>query len=168
MLSSTALQLPIYDGTTLYNELALVAQQGGGLVQAYDAARATTLLSVSSISFNDTDNFVKKTRFEIKNTGKKSVTYTISHNPTLTMYTFGNGSTGHYSASFPNPIANGAAASIAFSQKKMTIPSGGSATITVVATPPQRLNAMEVPFYSGFVTLNATSGEVLAIHTTEL
>ncbi|UKZ60963.1 uncharacterized protein TrAtP1_002235 [Trichoderma atroviride] len=163
VLSSTALQLPFYDGTTLYNELAPVAQQGGGLAQAYDAAHATTLLSVSSISFNDTDNFVKKTNFEIKNTGKRSVTYTIGHNPTLTMYTFGDGSTGHYSAPFPNPIADGAAASLAFSQKKITVPAGGSAAVTVVATPPHGLNATEIPVYSGFITLNATSGENLAI-----
>jgi hypothetical protein len=164
LVSSTALQLPFYDGTTLYaNELAPVAQQGAGLAQAYDAAHATTLLSVSNIAFNDTDNFVKKTSFAIKNTGKRSVTYTLGQTPTLTMYTYGNGSTGHYSAPFPNPIAEGASASLTFSQKKVTIPAGGSVYITIVATPPHGLNATQLPVYSGYVTLNGTNGDNLAI-----
>ncbi|KAM0265373.1 hypothetical protein ACHAQJ_000215 [Trichoderma viride] len=164
LVSSTALQLPFYDGTTLYaNELAPVAQQGAGLAQAYAAAHATTLLSVSNIAFNDTDNFVKKTSFAIKNTGKRSVTYTIGHTPTLTMYTYGNGSTGHFSAPFPNPIAEGASASLSFSQKKVIVPAGGSADITILATPPHGLNASALPVYSGYVTLNGTNGDDLVI-----
>lgn len=163
LVSSTAQQLPFYDGTTLYaNELAPVAQQGAGLAQAYKAAHASTLLSVPSIAFNDTDNFVRRTSFAIKNTGKRSVTYTIGHTPTLTMYTYGTGD-GHYPAPFPNPIAQGASAKLAFSHDKITIPAGRSADITVVATPPHGLNASAIPVYSGYVTVNGTNGDDLVV-----
>lgn len=163
LVSSTALQLPFYDGTTLYaDELAPVAQQGAGLAQAYKAAHATTFLSVSNIAFNDTDNFVKKTSFAIKNTGKRSVTYTLGHTPSLTMYTYGNGDS-HFPAPFPNPIAEGASAKLAFSQNKITVPAGRSAEITVTATPPHGLNASAIPVYSGYVTLNGTNGDGLVI-----
>ncbi|RFU78585.1 hypothetical protein TARUN_3628 [Trichoderma arundinaceum] len=163
LVSSTALQLPFYDGKTLYaNELAPVAQQGAGLAQAHKAAHISTLLSVPNIAFNDTDNFVKKTSFAIRNTGKKSVTYTLGHTPSLTMYTYGNGDS-HFPAPFPNPIAEGASAKLAFSQKKVTIPAGRSADITVVATPPQGLNASAIPVYSGYVTVNGTNGDGLVI-----
>ncbi|KAL7785618.1 subtilisin-like protein [Trichoderma ceciliae] len=163
LVSSTALQLPFYDGTTLYaDELAPVAQQGAGLAQAYKAAHVSTLLSVSNIAFNDTDNFVKKTSFAIKNTGKRSVTYTIGHTPSLTMYTYGNGDS-HFPAPFPNPIAEGASAKLAFSHNKVTVPAGRSADITIVATPPRGLNVSAIPVYSGYVTLNGTNGDDLVV-----
>ncbi|KAL5085448.1 hypothetical protein Trisim1_010558 [Trichoderma cf. simile WF8] len=163
LVSSTALQLPFYDGTTLYaNELAPVAQQGAGLAQAYKAAHATTLLSVPNIAFNDTDNFVKKASFSIKNTGKRSVTYTIGHTPSLTMYTYGNGDS-HFPAPFPNPIAEGASAKLAFSHNKVTVPAGKSAEIIVVPTPPHGLNASALPVYSGYITLNGTNNENLVL-----
>ncbi|KAL7928967.1 subtilisin-like protein [Trichoderma chlorosporum] len=162
LISSTALQVPFYDGTTLYaNELAPVAQQGAGIAQAYNAAHTTTLLSVPNIAFNDTDNFVKKTSFSIKNTGKQSVTYTIGHTPSLTMYTYGNGS--HFSAPFPNPIAQGASAKLAFSPNKITVPAGKSADVTVEATPPHGLNASALPVYSGYITVNGTNSDGLVV-----
>ncbi|KAL7948049.1 subtilisin-like protein [Trichoderma barbatum] len=163
LVSSTALQLPFYDGVTLHaNELAPVAQQGAGLAQAYKAAHTTTFLSVPNIAFNDTDNFVKKTSFAIKNTGKRSVTYTIGHTPSLTMYTYGEGDS-HFPAQFPNPIAEGASAKLSFSHNKITVPAGKSADITVVATPPRGLNASAIPVYSGYVTLNGTNGDGLVV-----
>ncbi|KAH6607079.1 Subtilisin like protease [Trichoderma cornu-damae] len=163
LVSSTAKQLPFYDGKTLYaNELAPVAQQGAGLAQAYNAAHVSTLLSVSNIAFNDTDNFVRKTSFAIKNTGKRSVTYAIGHTPSLTMYTYGNGDS-HFPAPFPNPIAEGASANLAFSHNKITIPAGRSADVTIVANPPRGLNASALPVYSGYVTVNGTNGDDLVV-----
>ena len=93
VISATANPNLFQDGVDAYPYLAPVAQQGGGLVQAYDAAYATTLLSVSSISFNDTDHFVDTTNFTISNTGVDDVTYSLSNVGTATGYTLAtNGS----------------------------------------------------------------------------
>lgn len=104
VISSTSKPKPWFDGKTVHDILAPVAQQGSGLIQAYDAARATTVLSVSQISFNDTDHFSGHKKFSIKNTGDKDVTYKLGHTKAATMCTFAAGS--HSAAAFPNPIVD--------------------------------------------------------------
>ncbi|KAG6086408.1 hypothetical protein E4U31_004261 [Claviceps sp. LM219 group G6] len=59
LLSSNSNPQLFNDGTKFYDYLAPVPQQGGGLVQADDAAYSTALLSPSGLSFNDTAHFVK-------------------------------------------------------------------------------------------------------------
>lgn len=135
--------------------LAPVAQQGAGLAQAYDAAFATTLLSVPSLSFNDTDHFVTAANFSIQNLGAQAVTYEIGHTPTLTMYTFRTDS--EFPASYPMPMADGHA-ELGFSATKVTVPAGGSVDVTVLPTAPAGLDASRLPVYGGYITINATSG----------
>jgi hypothetical protein len=65
VVSATANPNVFQDGVKAYPYLAPVTQQGGGLAQAFDAAYASTLLSVSSISFNDTDHFIDMTNFTL-------------------------------------------------------------------------------------------------------
>lgn len=104
-LSSTAKQLDWYDGTTAHSDIvAPVPQQGAGIVQAFDAARSTAELSVDSISFNDTDNFVGNATVSIKNTGSADLVFDVSHRKAVTMYTFISTSDRLRAAAFPNPI----------------------------------------------------------------
>ncbi|KAK5989663.1 Minor extracellular protease Vpr-like protein [Cladobotryum mycophilum] len=143
------------DGSKFYEFLAPVAQQGSGLIQAYDAAYATTLLSHSSLSFNDTDHFVKVRNFTINNTGKKPVTYKLSHKPAETFYTFLKGET--FPAPFPNePLT--ATASLEISETNFTLPAGQAATIEISPTPPSVLIAsgLSGSLYSQTV-LNSTN-----------
>lgn len=104
VISSTSKPRPWFDATTVHDILAPVPQQGSGLIQAYDAAHATTVLSVSQVSFNDTDHFPGHQKFTIKNTGDIAVTYKLGHIKAATMYTFAAGS--HSVSAFPNPMAN--------------------------------------------------------------
>ena len=141
--------------------LAPVPQQGAGLVQAHAAAHATTLLlSGSSISFNDTDHFVESASFTIRNLGDEEAVYELGHVAAVTMYTFQEGDL--YPASYPNPVVD-EYASLSFSEDKVVVPAGGSAEITVVATPPEGLNEDWLPVYSGYITLNGTKDEALSI-----
>lgn len=160
VLSSTSNPNVWFDGSIASNILAPVPQQGGGMLQAYDAAHTTTILSVSSISFNDTANFISSANFSIQNTGAQDVTYDLSHVEAVTMYTFEPGAV--YPSYFPNPIAN-SSASLSFSSSKVTVPAGGSVEITVVPTPPAGLDASLLPVYSGYIALNGTNGESLSI-----
>ncbi|RYP09118.1 hypothetical protein DL764_001485 [Monosporascus ibericus] len=158
LFSSTASPKVWAEGSR--DRLAPVAQQGAGLIQAYDAAYATTILSVASISFNDTDNFVPSANFTIENLGSEEVTYELDHRQAVTMYTFKEGEL--YPASYPNPIAD-AYAALEFSESKVTVPAGGSKEITVIPTPPSGLDEKLLPVYSGYITVNGTSGELLSI-----
>lgn len=148
------------DGEATYTGLAPVAQQGPGLIQAYDAAFTTTLLSVGSISFNDTDNFIESYTFGIENTGSSSVTYTLSHVPALTAYTLTEPAS--WPAFFPNPITD-AAASLTFSDSTIEVPAGSTANITVSPTLPEGLDASLLPVYSGYIAINGTNSENLTI-----
>ncbi|KAI8239397.1 Minor extracellular protease vpr [Colletotrichum sp. SAR 10_96] len=156
-LSSTAKQLDWYDGTTAHSDIvAPVPQQGAGIVQAFDAARSTAELSVNSISFNDTDNFVGNATVSIKNTGSADLVFDISHRKAVTMYTFISSLDRLRAAAFPNPIVE-EWADLQFSSEKLTVPAGGSVDLTVTCTPPSNLNATLLPVYSGYIILTSTT-----------
>ncbi|KAL7936147.1 peptidase S8/S53 domain-containing protein [Trichoderma chlorosporum] len=161
LVSSTAKQTKYYDSyhNIFYDGLAPVAQQGAGLAQAYDAVHATTSLSPSSISLNDTDHFVNSTEFTIKNGARQAVTYSIGHIPSRSRDSYQAGE----SVLSQTSNSSDAAATLAFSQTKITIPAGASAKITIGATLPQGLNASNLPVYGGYITLNGSNGETLAI-----
>ncbi|KAK2601970.1 hypothetical protein QQS21_004483 [Conoideocrella luteorostrata] len=148
------------DGTKFYDFLAPVPQQGAGLVQAYDAAYATTVLSPSSLSFNDTDHFAKSLKFKLKNTDSKPATYKITHAPAITMYTLAQGSI--YVQPFPND-ALPAAATLKFGETSITLNGGESKTISVSATPPEGLDAKRLALWSGYIVVNGTDGASLSL-----
>ncbi|KAK3681811.1 peptidase S8/S53 domain-containing protein [Podospora appendiculata] len=161
ILSSTAHPNLFQNGKTASNVLAPVPQQGGGLIQAWDAAHATTLLSVSSISFNDTDNFSPVKQFSISNTAKTAITYKLSHVVAATGYTLaGDGSI--TPDTFPNDLVAGYA-SIAFSPSDFTIAAGQRKIVTVTATAPTGLDAKRLPVYSGYLAVNGSDGSGLSL-----
>ncbi|KAK4238043.1 hypothetical protein C8A03DRAFT_33943 [Achaetomium macrosporum] len=141
--------------------LAPVPQQGGGLLQAWDAAHATTLLSVSSLSFNDTDHFNRVQNFSISNTGKTEVTYELSNIGAATAYTFSNDGS-ITPAEFPNELTADFA-SLSFAPNKVTIPAGHRKIITVQATAPKGLDTKRLPVYSGYIAINGSDGSALSL-----
>ncbi|KAG8665486.1 hypothetical protein FPOAC2_10561 [Fusarium poae] len=160
LLSANANPQLFNDGKAFYDFLAPVPQQGGGLLQAYDAAHAKVLLSPSSLSFNDTDNFPDSLNFTLKNTGKKQIDLQISHVPAVTMFTLVKNTI--YPDDFPNDFAT-EQASIKFSESKVTIDAGESIVIEVLATPPKGLNETRLPVWSGYVAINGTDGTSLSL-----
>lgn len=161
VLTTTAKSQLWNDGNTTYSSLAPAPQQGPGIAQAYDAAFVTTLLSPASISFNDTDHFVDTFSFAIENTGAEAVTYTLGHVAALTVYTLGD--TGDlFPAEFPNPTT-ASAATLAFSASSIDVAAGATVNVTVTPTPPEGLDASRLPVYSGYITVNGTNGEDLAL-----
>jgi subtilisin family serine protease len=141
--------------------LAPVAQQGAGLLQAWDAAMATSLLSVSSLAFNDTDNFNPVQEFSISNTGNAAVTYSLSNIGAATAYTFNNENSLNPGA-FPNELTANFA-SLTFSPNNFTIPAGQRKIITVTATAPKGLNVKRLPVYSGYIAINGSDSSALSL-----
>ncbi|KAF4455288.1 subtilisin-like serine protease pr1c [Fusarium albosuccineum] len=174
VISSTSKPRPWFDGTTVHEIFAPVAQQGSGLIQAYKAAHAITVISVGQISFNDTDHFSRRQTFSVKNTGDKDLTCNLGHTKAATAYTFAPGS--HSVSQFPNPIADDWA-ELSFSPeydqaifssplrlansnyRKLTVPAGTSREVTVIAVPPKSVNATQLPVYSGLITLSTSNDE---------
>lgn len=159
VLAATATPADLNEGAGTYDILAPVAQQGAGLVQAYDAAYATAVLSVSSLAYNDTDNFVDTLNFTITNLGSEDVSYDVSSVAAATAYTF---STSVYPDIFPGLEFDDTAATVVFSEDKVTVPAGGESVITVTVTPPS-VDATRLPVYSGFITLNGSDSSSFSL-----
>ncbi|KAJ6443769.1 subtilisin [Purpureocillium lavendulum] len=150
------------DGTRFYPFMAPPAQQGGGLVQAYDAAYATMVIEPSGLAFNDTDNFKKELKFKIQNIGKKEVTYKLSHVSAITMYTLGKDASQPYPDVFPNEAVQ-TAASLKFNHDSVTVAPNRVATISVEATAPTGLDARRLPVWGGWVAVNGSDGSSQSI-----
>ncbi|KAK1991883.1 subtilase [Colletotrichum falcatum] len=161
LLSAHANPVMFNYGTGPSALLAPVAQQGAGLVQAYEAAHSTTLLSRSSLAFNDTDNFIPELNFTIKNTGSAAVTFSLSNVGAATAYTFAAADDVN-PAVFPNNLTAQHAA-LAFSESKVSVPAGGEATVLVTPTPPAALDAARLPVWSGYIALNGSDGSSLSL-----
>ncbi|KXJ94885.1 peptidase S8/S53 domain-containing protein [Microdochium bolleyi] len=139
--------------------LAPVVQQGSGMIRAYDAAFATTILSRSSIAFNDTEHLVPTANFTIKNLGTAAVSFDLGHVAAGTAFTF---SDDIRVDPYPGMDVTGDAATIALSESKVTVPAGGSAVVSVTVTPPV-VDGKRLPVYSGYITLNGTNGDSLSL-----
>ncbi|RYN45437.1 hypothetical protein AA0114_g9129 [Alternaria tenuissima] len=153
ILTHTSKPLAWHDGKTAHPDiLAPVAQQGSGLVQAWNAAHTTLEINVDSLMLNDTDHFVGIHTFTITNTGSAEEALGLEHRKAVTMYTMDPKADVLRVGSFPNAIAE-SWATVSFSSDSITIPAGQSANITVEFTAPVGLNATLLPVYSGFIAL---------------
>ncbi|KAI1269461.1 peptidase S8/S53 domain-containing protein [Xylariaceae sp. FL1019] len=159
LVAATAKPQFYNDGASTYGVLAPVAQMGAGIVQAYDAAFATTLLSKSYLAYNDTDNLVDTLNFTVTNLGKEEVTYVVKSVGAASAYTF---STSIYPDYFPGLELSDEYAAVKLSETEVTLAAGDSATIEVTVTPPA-IDGSRLPVYSGYITLNGTNGENLSI-----
>lgn len=159
LVASTANPRLFNEGSGASALRAPVAQVGAGLVQAYDAAYATTLLSKSYLAFNDTDHLQKTLTFSVKNLGKKLVTYKLGSVSAATAYTF---SDSIYPDLFPGLETSDAHAKVTVFPPILVVPPKGSALVTVTVTPP-KIDGARLPVYSGYVTLNGTNGENLSL-----
>lgn len=127
-----------------------MAQQGGGLVNAYCAVFANTSVSTSGLSLNDTSNLNATQTFQIKNGGASTIKYTVSHVPAATLYTFSTKS--QYSRPDPAPVKDKMAAKVKLLTESFSLGPGGSQIIKVVFEPPA-VDPKFLPVYSGFIAL---------------
>ncbi|KAJ5600180.1 hypothetical protein N7450_001247 [Penicillium hetheringtonii] len=139
LLSTTANPNAFHDGVTASPFLGSVAQQGGGLLDAYKLVHTTTM-------------------FNINNTDSSPHIYTIGHRGAATVYTLStNGSIPQENnlGDFADRTTNGA--SLNFSSSTLSIGAGKSAVLIVTATPPRGIDEQRIPVYSGYITFNGTS-----------
>lgn len=154
ILISTADPIMTYES----GKLRSVVQQGGGVVKAWDAAHATTLIEPATLPFNDTDHRVKSFNLIIKNTAKKEVTYQLSNLAASTLYALDEG------AVVPRMgVADEAQADIKFSKTSLTVGAGQSATVEVSAIDPKGLNPKRLPLWSGWVKIQGSDGKNLTV-----
>lgn len=135
-----------------------VAQQGGGLVKAWDAAHATTLVEPAGLAFNDTDHRVPSVGLRITNTAKSEVAYELSSIPAITLYTLAEGSVVPGS----NEAVH-AAAAVTLSSSSVTLGPGQSVTVDVSAADPEGLDPGRLPLWSGWIAINGSDDTSLTV-----
>ncbi|KAL2202340.1 subtilisin-like protein [Sarocladium strictum] len=160
LLSSTARPGLFHDKTQALSFLAPVPQQGAGAVQAFDAAFTKTLLSPSSLSFNDSDNYSSSLTFSLTNEGSSSVTYTFSNVKSRTVLALKaeNSTIGI----FPNEMVD-TGAHLSFSKNTVTLHAGETVDIQATAKPPTDVNSARLPLWSGWITINGTDTTALSL-----
>ncbi|KAF3800909.1 hypothetical protein GCG54_00010182, partial [Colletotrichum gloeosporioides] len=80
VVTTTAKPVKFIDGSRKsFEYLAPVFSQGGGLVDAWAAVHAVSLVNVSSLDFNDTLHRPSPLTFTLKNTGTETLAYSLSH-----------------------------------------------------------------------------------------
>ncbi|KAG0315972.1 hypothetical protein BG000_005028, partial [Podila horticola] len=127
---------------------ASVAKQGAGLINIKNAIEAKTIISPEHIQLLDTNNFAGKSiEVKIKNTGKKTATYVLSHEAAESVVSYRGGNTFPLQA----PIIEKDAAKVTFSTTKVTIKAGQVAKVKVQFTEPATGKAEEFPLYSGYI-----------------
>ncbi|KAF4478169.1 Minor extracellular protease vpr [Colletotrichum fructicola Nara gc5] len=80
VVTTTAKPVKFIDGNRKsFDYLAPVFSQGGGLVDAWGAAHAVSLVNVSSLDFNDTLHRPSSLAFTLNNTGTETLSCSLSH-----------------------------------------------------------------------------------------
>ncbi|CAE6403377.1 unnamed protein product [Rhizoctonia solani] len=132
------------------------SHQGAGLLNVYDAIKNTGSLTPSELLLNDTAYFKGVHTLLVKNGGKKSVTYTLTHVPAGTANTI-NGIEANLG---PVSLVN-SAASVAIVPNKVTVPAGWSLPVVVSIKPPTGLDATNFPVYSGYIKATGSDNTTL-------
>lgn len=151
---------PVYhnDGT---DNLANVARQGAGLVDALKVIEYTTTVQPAVLQLNDTVHFVGEHIVQITNDGDDSVTYQIDHVAGPTALSKGAGDA-WVSVEPPYSTDSGDQATVVFSANSLTLGAGETASFTVTFTEPATVDASYMPIYGGQIRLTGSNGEVVS------
>ncbi|KAF9050468.1 peptidase [Panaeolus papilionaceus] len=131
--------------------LQTLTQQGSGLINAFDAIYAKTIVSPGQLVLNDTANFKFTQRFTVKNTENTEKTFKLRHSPAGTALTVQENSI--MASLGPVPLVPNAA-SVLIVPETLILPPGGIREVMAIFTPPKDVDATRYPVYSGFIEVN--------------
>ncbi|KAG7098097.1 hypothetical protein E1B28_000071 [Marasmius oreades] len=162
LLQTTAASVP--SNYTEGAPLQTLAQQGAGLVNAFNAAYATTLVSPGELLLNDTENFQPVHNFTVLNSAPSSKTYKLSHEPAGTVATVTEGT--NFTAVGPLPLSNDYA-DLTLSETTFTLQPGERKTITATFAPLKE-DSNTLPVYSGFIRIESGDDGEPPLHVSYL
>ncbi|KAG0284734.1 hypothetical protein BGZ97_008073 [Linnemannia gamsii] len=162
LMSGTSMATPYYVGSQALYYQAKKSKPSGADVRRAFKNTATISKNWKSKTYTSA---VKQgaglvNKITIKNTGKKTETYTLSHvaADALNSYSKGN------SFPAPIPVIEADYASVKFSANKVKIPAGKSVKVTLTFTEPKNGDAKHFPLYSGYVIATPSNEGSPAVH----
>ncbi|EMD33648.1 hypothetical protein CERSUDRAFT_159874 [Gelatoporia subvermispora B] len=156
----------VTDGVPLQS----VAVQGAGLVNAFNALTAETIVSPGELLLNDTAHFNGTQKFTVKNNGTAAKKFTVSHIPAgtalslqpvcITLCEVSMTQKWPQGTPFPEdgpvPLST-QFATVKFSETSFTVHPGQTQEITAHFTPPTGLDPSVLPIFSGFIEIASTT-----------
>ncbi|KXN90803.1 Minor extracellular protease vpr [Leucoagaricus sp. SymC.cos] len=149
LLESTAQRVP--SSKTDGDPLQTLIQQGAGLVNVFKAVNAETIVSPTELIINDTAHARPVQTFSVRNAGKTSKNYTITHIPAGTALTVQAGTI--FPAVGPVPIIN-APATVSIKPSSFTLQPSTSQSVIATISGPAGLDSSTFPVYSGFLEVS--------------
>lgn len=147
-LQTTARPLPWALNTTI---LSATAQQGAGLVNAYDAIFSSTIISPGQLLISDVSRAIYGTaNITINNPSDLVKVYTLAHQGAGYM---------DYTLQFNEPNQQPIYATAHFPTSKITVPPRQSRTIEFSIIPPSDVQPTNLPVAGGFVSVSSSDGE---------
>lgn len=150
--------VPVRSDVSNTSFLQTITQQGAGLLNVYNAVHYTTQITPGELLLNDTSTFDGKHTINIYNSGKRTRSYTLSHDPAGTALTMN----GTMASPGPVPLAS-QYATVRFSQSKVTVHPNMTSVVTVQFQPPKDVDATAFPVYSGFIRIDSDNDEHLSV-----
>ncbi|KAF9526557.1 pyrolysin [Crepidotus variabilis] len=152
LFETTATYIP--SNKTEGSLLQTLAQQGAGLINAYNAIHAPATVTPGELILNDTTHFNSVHTFTVKNNGKKSSKYKVKHVPAGTALTLREGEI--FPEFGPVPLAD-ASAQVVISPNTFEVGPGKTQTIRVTFQLPSSIPEARLPLYSGFIEVTGAS-----------
>ncbi|PPQ73671.1 hypothetical protein CVT24_007332 [Panaeolus cyanescens] len=135
--------------------LQTLTQQGAGLINAFDAIHAKTIVSPGQLILNDTLSFRSIQTFTVRNTENQPKSYKLRHSPAGTALTVRENSI--FPSLGPVPLIPNAA-SVTLVPSSFTVLPGQSQKVMAVFHPPRDVDSNRYPVYSGFIEVNGPTG----------
>ncbi|CAF2812149.1 unnamed protein product [Rotaria sp. Silwood2] len=138
--------------------LAPTIQQGAGLVNAFQALTATTIISPSELALNDTVRRKNFYNIKISNIGNKPALYKISHHGAALT----TGAQEGNDQLLSQPVYSADYADVYIWPTNFKLEPGQSRMITVRFQAPRKAEAALLPIFSGFIYVSNNVDEKVA------
>ncbi|KAG8934449.1 hypothetical protein FRC02_009917 [Tulasnella sp. 418] len=144
---------------TANSPILSLAQQGAGLINAYDAVRSTTFVSPSILHLNDTVNSEYTQYITINNRSWKTKTCTLSHVPASTVLTVDPNN--QLVLQTPTVVNN--VAKVQLGSNQVTVWPLLLNVVKVTITPPTGLDPKTYPVFTGQIKISCTGDDDLVV-----
>ncbi|KAI7935542.1 hypothetical protein MJO28_016413 [Puccinia striiformis f. sp. tritici] len=127
-----------------------VVHQGGGLINAWCAVMANTIVPNATLALLDTPSFKADQQITISNTGNKAVQYRLTHLPAVSVKTFAT----HEKFNRPDvtPDTEGKEATAVMTPQVFKLLPGAKQVVKIHFTAPKIFN-QDLTVYSGYIVM---------------
>jgi hypothetical protein len=127
-----------------------VVHQGGGLINAWCAVMANTIIPNATLALSDSISFKTDQQITISNSGNKPVRYRLQHLPAVSVKTFAANE--KFNRPDVTPDTEGLVANAVMTPQTFTLAPGSNQVVKIRFTAP-KARSVDLTVYSGYIIL---------------